>query len=941
MEQTNITYKDDSGSIKVKIDNSKCIACGRCVSVCKHNARYYEDDTLRFFDDLSKGVSISLIAAPSIKMNIPEWRRLFTYLKHAGVKKIYDVSLGADICIWAHVRYLEQNGIKPLISQPCPAIVSYCKIFRHDLLERLSPVHSPMACAAIYMKEYEGIRDSIAALSPCIAKSDEFSDTGLTQYNVTFSKLNAVLKENCVKLPEEETEFDHCESSLGSLFPMPGGFKENIEFFMRKKLSVSKAGGFDVYKKLNTYAKTPVKWLPDIFDVLNCSDGCNKGTACCYDRNMFKIDRTMDKIRENALDNRPREYFEKLYNKYDGMLELSRFTREYTPLHTEFTQITGEDIQKAFMLLNKIDYEKQHVDCDACGSETCYNMARKIALKVNIPLNCVTKVMDDAKDEYEINLLNIKEVEEQKRMLAVAEQASQAKSAFLSNMSHEMRTPMNAIIGMSAIGKTADTIERKDYCIEKIENASRHLLGVINDILDMSKIESGKFELFEKEFNFEKMLQNVVNIINFRVDEKKQNFSVRIDKAIPETLICDEQHLAQIITNLLFNAVKFTPEGGSVNVNTRLIEEKNGNCVIQIEVADTGIGISKENQARLFHSFEQAEIDTARKFGGTGLGLAISKSIVDMMNGRIWIESELGKGTTFAFTVQAKKAKIKESAPCRPSVSFKDIRVLAVDDDAAVLEYFECIAKRLGLNCDTVKTGKDALYTISVKGDYDIYFIDWKMPDMDGIELARALKQQTACKGGKIVIMSSSAELSKIETEARTAGVNKLLSKPLFPSVIADIVSECAGIQRQSAQSDPQISYADFTGNCVLLAEDVEINREILSAFLEPLNLEMDFAVNGKEALRMFSENPDKYEMVLMDVQMPEMDGYEATRGIRSLAIPKAANIPIIAMTANVFREDIENCLAAGMNGHLGKPLDFDDVVKKLSSYLKQPSTQK
>ena len=302
MEMANVTYQDEAGSIKVKTDYTKCINCGRCIKACKHDAREYEDDTTRFFEDVAAGIPISLIVAPAIRTNIPDYYRLFTYLKNVGVRKIYDVSLGADICVWAHIRHIEKNGSSPMITQPCPAIVSYCEIYRHDLIDRLSPIHSPMACTAIYMKEYEGITDRIAALSPCIAKSDEFEDTGLTQYNVTFAKLQQYLDENHVTLPEKEIGFDHPKSGLGSIFPMPGGLKENIEFYFGENIHVFKAEGFETYNKLHVYADTPPERLPEIFDVLSCAEGCNIGPAVSREGNIFEIDGEMKKSRNAAAD---------------------------------------------------------------------------------------------------------------------------------------------------------------------------------------------------------------------------------------------------------------------------------------------------------------------------------------------------------------------------------------------------------------------------------------------------------------------------------------------------------------------------------------------------------------------------------------------------------------------------------------------------------------
>ncbi|MCL2797337.1 MAG: ATP-binding protein [Firmicutes bacterium] len=387
-----------------------------------------------------------------------------------------------------------------------------------------------------------------------------------------------------------------------------------------------------------------------------------------------------------------------------------------------------------------------------------------------------------------------------------AENASKAKSDFLASMSHEIRTPLNAIIGMTSIGASAADPEQIKYCFTKTADASKHLLGVISDILDMSKIESGKFELSAAEFNFESMLRQAVGVINFRIDEKKQKFDMQIDQDIPKNLIGDDQRLAQVITNLLSNAVKFTSEHGSIGLITRLIEKENEFCVIQISVADTGIGINSEQQARLFQAFQQAESNTTRKFGGTGLGLSISKSIIDLMGGQIWVESELGKGSTFSFTVKVKQGEGKNHGVSVSNINIKN----------------EDVPNDIGM----------------------------------------------------------------------------------------------------------------FAGRGVLLVEDIEINREIVLTLLEPTRLRIDCAVNGAEAVRMFNEAPEKYEMILMDVQMPEMDGYEATRLIRASDASNAKTIPIVAMTANVFKEDVEKCIRSGMNGHIGKPIDINALSEKLRMYL-------
>jgi signal transduction histidine kinase len=387
-----------------------------------------------------------------------------------------------------------------------------------------------------------------------------------------------------------------------------------------------------------------------------------------------------------------------------------------------------------------------------------------------------------------------------------ARNASRAKGDFLANMSHEMRTPLNAVIGMTTIAKGASESAKKDYCLDRIEEASTHLLGVINDILDMSKIEANKFELSCTDFVFADTLRKVADVVNFRVEEKHLDFAVHADNEIPRVLTGDEQRLAQVITNLLSNAVKFTPEHGKIRLDARLTEETDGLCTIRISVSDTGIGVSDEQKSRLFTSFEQADSSTSRKFGGTGLGLAISKRIVEMMDGTIWVESAKDRGSVFLFTIRMRRAS------------------------------------------------SDAKQALPGPGP------------------------------------------------AGAAG-------------------------REAARAD---EIGCFEGRSILLAEDIEINREIVLSLLAPTGIKIDCAVNGTEAVRMFGEAPARYDMIFMDLQMPEMDGYEATRRIRALDFSGAKTIPIIAMTANVFREDIEKCLDAGMNGHVGKPLDLAEVMTKL-----------
>ena len=510
-----------------------------------------------------------------------------------------------------------------------------------------------------------------------------------------------------------------------------------------------------------------------------------------------------------------------------------------------------------------------------------------------------------------------------------ARAASEAKGYFLSNMSHEMRTPLNTIMGMSSIGRNAPSMDRKNYALGKIEEASSHLLGVINDVLDMAKIEAGKLELVLTDFSFEKVLKKAINAISLRMEQKQQEFNINIDGSIPHLLVGDDQRLTQVIINLLSNAVKYTPEGGRIRLDAYLYEERNDVCTIYVEVSDTGIGIAKELSTKIFDAFEQAERGTSRKFGGTGLGLAISKRIVEMMGGEIGVTSELGEGSEFKFSFKAERSKVDVIPMLDSSVNWENIKILVVDDSPDILIYFSEILRRYGVVCDVAINGKDALDLIEISGGYDMYFVDWKMPEMNGIELTEKIKNYNPDRKS-VVIMISSTDWTVIHEEAENAGVKKFLMKPLFASDIMDCMNICLGVSgTNTPRQQKNIMAGELKGCRILLAEDIEINREILLASMEETCAEIDCAENGLEALKIIKENPDKYEMIFMDVQMPEMDGLEATRNIRRLG----NKIPIVAMTANVFKEDIEQCLAAGMNDHVGKPLDLSNVLEKVRKY--------
>ncbi|MDR2105915.1 MAG: response regulator [Coriobacteriales bacterium] len=519
------------------------------------------------------------------------------------------------------------------------------------------------------------------------------------------------------------------------------------------------------------------------------------------------------------------------------------------------------------------------------------------------------------------------------RMRREALLSARAKSEFLANMSHEIRTPLNAVISMNTIGRAASDIERKNYAFDQIGDAADHLLGIINAILDMSKIEANKLELDKHPFNVEDVLHRVANVISFKTSEKHQEFIVTIGDTVPVGLVTDDQRLTQVITNLLSNAVKFTDEGGLIELSVKLLEQDDAMCTVQFSVRDTGIGIPEENLERIFHSFEQVESSTARKFGGTGLGLSISRKFVEMMDGEFEVTSVPGEGSTFSFTIRAEATDDVPRVQPDPSIRREELRCLSVSSENWSIGYCQTIAKSIDIPCDFAHDAEQA-WELLMKSRYDVCLLDWRIDGSDSFDLARRIKDEALAD--HVVMTVYPFELAEAEGRDKGSIVDQYLTKPLFCSDYINLLNEYYGEAPADEPMTPGVDGMDFSGIRLLLAEDLAVNHEIVCALFEPFGFEIDWAQNGCEAVEMFTRNPGIYDLILMDMQMPEMDGLEATRRIRALDNPHAARVPIIALTANVFREDIDNSLDAGMNDHLGKPLDLEEALRKIAVYLQR-----
>ena len=519
--------------------------------------------------------------------------------------------------------------------------------------------------------------------------------------------------------------------------------------------------------------------------------------------------------------------------------------------------------------------------------------------------------------------------------LTAATSANKAKTAFLSNMSHEIRTPMNAIIGLDNIALSDPNIsaQTREH-LEKIGTSAHHLLGIINDILNMSRIESGRMTIKNEEFSFQKALAQVNTIISGQCREKGLEYECRTFGRIDEYYIGDDMKLRQVLLNILGNAVKFTPEGGKVTFHIEDVARMDNKATLRFTIRDTGIGMSKEYLPKLFEAFSQEDTSATNQYGSTGLGMPITKSIIELMNGHVEVESEKGKGTTFTVTITLGQSNLHAVSDDDPGLPAHEINVLVIDDDPIACEHASLVLGQIGVSCDTVLNGRDAIERVKMRHarreDYDLILVDWKMPEMDGLETTRQIRAIVG-KSTPIIILTSYTWEDIID-EAKEAGVDTFATKPLFASTVMDEFR--TAFRQKNVKLERKT--ANLKGRRVLLAEDVDVNAEIMMMVLSMREMEVEHAENGRVAVEMYEKHePGYYDAVLMDMRMPEMDGLEATKAIRASGKEDAKVIPIIALTANAFDEDVQRSMQAGLNAHLSKPVEPNTLFETLESLIR------
>ena len=864
--------KEENGKARIDVDGSKCVACGSCIDVCVHGAREYEDDTKRFFEDLAAGEKISLLIAPAFKANYPEeYESVLGGLKKLGINRIISVSFGADITTWGYLNYIKENDFLGGISQPCPALVSYIERYLPELLPKLFPVQSPLMCAAIYARTKMGVTDKFAFISPCIAKKLEIEDVhnkGLVHYNVTFEHLMKYVREHGVTGPSVQSEIEY---GLGSFYPTPGGLAENVKWFLGDHVYIRQIEGerhlyewLHLNKERIRDEKTPFLFI----DALNCEKGCICGTA--VNPEVSKTDDALYAlldIRENSKKDEkgnawsrpdPPEVRLKNYNEQFKDLNLEDYLRGYTDRSGECSYDIPDDseLEEVFVSMNKLTEESRKIDCTCCGYESCHQMATAIYNGFNHKENCIY---------YEKTMVHELEIEK-----TIAEEATRAKSSFLANMSHEIRTPINAVLGMNEMVLRECEDQNIIAYSESIRSAGNTLLGLVNNILDFSKIEAGKMEITPVEYDLSSVINDLVNMIQNRADDKGLLLELDLDPRTPKVLRGDEIRIKQIITNILTNAVKYTEKGSiTFRIGFEKVDNDDSRVDLKFSVEDTGIGIKEEDIARLFEKFDRIEEKRNRNIEGTGLGMNITQKLLELMDSSLQVESVYGEGSKFSFVLRQDVIRWEELGDYenayknyagakhnyREKFTAPNAQVLVIDDNPMNLMVFKSLLKPTRMNIDTANDGDEGL-TLAYDKKYDIIFFDHMMPGKDGIETLHELRLME--KGPNIstpsICLTANA-ISGAREQYIEAGFDDYLTKPIDPDKLEDLLLAYLPKELIETAEDDEESFEE---------EDTGLNEELteLDRF-EKIDVKTGLANSGSmdaymPLLKIFYESMDE-----------------------------------------------------------------------------------
>ncbi len=824
---------ETGGRAYIRVDGNKCVACGSCIDVCEHNAREFVDDTERFFADLNDGKEISLLLAPAFKANYPdEYESALGALRKLGVKRIISVSFGADITTWGYLNYIKKYDFYGGISQPCPAVVSYIERYLPDLIPKLFPVQSPLMCAAIYARKEMGITDRFAFVSPCIAKKIEIDDTaneGLVQYNVTFEHLIEYIRKNDIKGDNVRSEIEY---GLGSFYPTPGGLAENVKWFLGDHVYIRQIEGEKhLYEWMHINEdrikndKTPFLFI----DALNCEKGCICGTAVAPDRaktddalyNLLDIREESKKDESGSAWSRNATCEERLaaYNEQFAALKLEDYLRTYTDRSSEcrYDIPNDEQLEEIFVSMNKLTKEDRNINCTCCGYESCTMMATAIFNGFNHRDNCIY---------YEKSVVQSLEIEK-----TVAEEATRAKSSFLANMSHEIRTPINAVLGMNEmVLRESDDANIIAYS-ESIRSAGNTLLALVNNILDFSKIESGRMDINPEEYDLASVINDLVNMIQTKADDKGLLMKLDFDPKIPKVLYGDEIRIKQVIANLLTNAVKYT-ETGTVTFGVGYEKAGDDSIALKVRVEDTGIGIKPEDLDRLFNQFDRIEESRNRSIEGTGLGMNITQRLLELMGSTLEVKSVYGQGSVFSFSLLQNVIRREELGDYqsayqqmagkrksyRQKLIAKEANVLVIDDNLMNLMVFKSLLKQTKIRVDTASSGDEG---ISLAGDkkYDVIFFDHMMPDKDGIETLhelRALSDNPNVSTPAICLTANA--IAGAREDYLKEGFDGYMTKPIDPEMLEDMLREYIPDEKITDPADEcagRVAVLTFSKNAV------------------------------------------------------------------------------------------------------------------------------